>query len=89
LPVIILKQAVHMIFWKQKRVTWGNASFVWWCWQFDLEFLVDVTNHLNHLKMKLQGKNDFFLTFVSDGKCVPAVRVGRQFDSWSGLTKTF
>ena len=36
-------------------------------WLFDLAFLVNATNHLNHLNMKLQGaKNNMFSNLVND-----------------------
>ncbi len=35
-------------------------------WLFDLSFLIDVTGHLNHLYLKLQGKDKLLPTLVND-----------------------
>jgi len=34
-------------------------------WLFDLEFIVDVTDHFNHLNIKLQGKSKLFLHLIN------------------------
>jgi len=55
LPVIILKQAVHD-FLKDKNELIKERYLL--CdnkWLFDLTFIGDVTNHLNHLNMALAG----------------------------------
>ena len=39
----------------EERAIFGDYN-----WLFDLEFLVNVDDHLNHLNVELQGKNKLF-----------------------------
>ena len=65
MPVTILKQTVHDVPEvkneppEERTLSYDNN------WLFDLVFLVNVTDHLNHLNIKLQGKSKLFLNFMN------------------------
>jgi len=59
-----LKQAVHNI-WNRKTSHLRKEHFYDNNWLFDVEFLVNVTNHLHHLNIKLQGKNKLFPNLIN------------------------
>jgi len=59
-----LKQAVHNVLDEQNEPPEERALFCDNNWLFDLAFLVNVNDHLNHLNIKLQGKNKLFLNLI-------------------------
>ena len=57
MSVSILKHAVHDVPEEKNEPPEERALFCDNNWLFDLEFLVNVNYHLNHLNIELQGKN--------------------------------
>jgi len=65
LPVNILKQAVHDVPKEKNEPPEERALSCDNNWIFDLEFLVNVTDHLDLLNIKLQGKNKLFPNLIN------------------------
>jgi len=66
LPVAILQQTLYDFLEEKNQLLEKRALFCCNNWVFDLALLIVVTNHLYHLSMKLQGKNNFFPNLVND-----------------------
>ena len=64
LTVIILKQAAHDFLEEKNELPHERALVCDNNWLFNLAFLVDVSNHLNDLNMKLKYKNKLFPVFT-------------------------
>jgi len=54
-----------MIFWKRNEPPETRALLCDNNWLTDLEFLLNVTGHLNHLNIKLQGKTKPFPNLIN------------------------
>jgi len=56
---------LFMIFWNRKTSHLRKEHFYDYNWLFDVEFLVNVTNHHRNLNIKLQGKNKLFPNLIN------------------------
>jgi len=60
-----LKQAGHDVPEEKNEPSEERAFFCDNNWLFDLEFLVNVDDHLNHLNIELQGKSKLFPNLIN------------------------
>ena len=65
MSVSILKQAGHDVPEENNEPPEERALFCDNNWLCDLEFLVNVDDHLNHLNIELQGKNKLFPILIN------------------------